>query len=458
MFNNNPLSSRLNARPARVSILLFVTASLALIILTINANAQTGLKIGPVADAEWSPDGDRIAVAIGGATCADAASHAIKIIDAVSQEEIQSLEGHTCAVLSLAWKPDGTELASTGQDNTIRIWDIETGQTTQIMQDGVTVGRFSLDWSPDGSKLLSLFEGGLWIEIWDVSTGEILFTLEGHEFQLNMAKWSPDGNKIVSASSDETLRIWDALTGITDVPLIGHVGSVISVDWSPDGSKIVSGGVDNTVRIWDSTSGAILATFQDFTDAIFAVSWSADGNYIATGEIDLIGTVRVLQVDTGEIFDEIQTNLGPILDVEWSPDGSKLLFWGRDSGSPQQLVSIVEATIKEDRENAPIPQAQQMTPQQETVYEIVRSGNGQVLAVNYYYVAIVDFIDAATGDMIHKAELPQTPILMTLSPTGDRLLWIDSRSNIYLYDTVTAANTELLSQGEGEGRSIGPIE
>jgi WD40 repeat protein len=239
--------------------------------------------------------------------------------------------------------------------------------------------------------------------------------------------------------------------------LIGHVGSVISVDWSPDGSKIVSGGVDNTVRIWDSTSGAILATFQDFTDAIFAVSWSADGNYIATGEIDLIGTVRVLQVDTGEIFDEIQTNLGPILDVEWSPDGSKLLFWGRDSGSPQQLISIVEATIKEDRENAPIPQAQQMTPQQETVYEIVRSGNGQVLAVNYYYVAIVDFFDAATGDMIHKAELPQTPILMTLSPTGDRLLWIDSRTNIYLYDTVTGANSVLFSLGEGEGRSIGPI-
>jgi hypothetical protein len=79
---------------------------------------------------------------------------------------------------------------------------------------------------------------------------------------------------------------------------------------------------------------------------------------------------------------------------------------------------------------------------------MVRSGNEQVLAVNYYYVAIVDFFDAATGDIIHKAELPQNPILMTLSPTGDRLLWIDSRSSIYLYDTVTGSNSVLFSLGE----------
>ena len=174
-------------------------------VIQVNVEAQTGIKIGLVADIVYSPDGSKIAVAAGPTICTDESDHVIKIIDVASQTELQSLEGHRCPVLSVAWKPDGTELASTGQDSIIRIWDLATGETRQEMKSGVSPdGQFSLEWSPDGSKIVHLF-GGVWIIMWDTSTGDELFAIKGHTGTINDVEWSPDGSQLASGASDDTI-------------------------------------------------------------------------------------------------------------------------------------------------------------------------------------------------------------------------------------------------------------
>jgi WD40 repeat protein len=78
--------------------------------------------------------------------------------------------------------------------------------------------------------------------------------LQGHTGPVGSVGWSPDGSRIVSGSSDDTVRVWDADTGVEQAVLNGHTGLVLSVWWSPDGSRIVSGSGDATVRVWEAVT------------------------------------------------------------------------------------------------------------------------------------------------------------------------------------------------------------
>ena len=76
------------------------------------------------------------------------------------------------------------------------------------------------------------------------------------------AAFSPDGSRIVTASSDNTARVWDAATGKAIVVLSGHEDGVISAAFSPDGSRIVTASWDQTARIWDAATGKAIAILQ----------------------------------------------------------------------------------------------------------------------------------------------------------------------------------------------------
>src|SRR6185436_8699903 len=86
--------------------------------------------------------------------------------------------------------------------------------------------------------------------------------------------YSPDGENVISASSDNRLRVWEVSSGKLLRTLQGHIGSVQTVAYSPDGKTLVSGSDDKTLRIWDATSGQLLRTLEGHTDAVYAVVYS----------------------------------------------------------------------------------------------------------------------------------------------------------------------------------------
>ena len=101
---------------------------------------------------------------------------------------------------------------------------------------------------------------------------------------VNSVAFSPDGQRIVSGSWDQTLKIWDANTGKELQTLKGHTWWVHSVAFSPDGQRIVSGSEDKTVKIWDANNGKELQTLTGHTGAVWSVTFSPDGKRIVSSK------------------------------------------------------------------------------------------------------------------------------------------------------------------------------
>ena len=114
----------------------------------------------------------------------------------------------------------------------------------------------SVAFSPDGGKIIS-GSSDRTIRIWDATIGvEMLPPLRGHDDWIRSVA---DGSKIISGSDDMTIRVWDASTGIETLPPLRGHDMVTSVAFSPDGSKIVSGSDDETIRVWDAGTGIALS-------------------------------------------------------------------------------------------------------------------------------------------------------------------------------------------------------
>ncbi|KAI5118038.1 hypothetical protein M0805_009220 [Coniferiporia weirii] len=151
--------------------------------------------------------------------------------------------------------PDGRQIVSGSNDNTLRIWDAQTGDPVGEPLTGHSSQVLSVAYSPDGRHIVS-GSSDKTLRIWDAQTGELVGEpLTGHSNAVLSVAYSPDGRHIVSGSGDSTLRIWDAQTGDpVGEPLTYHSEPVFSVAYSPDGRHIVSGSDDNTLRIWNLES------------------------------------------------------------------------------------------------------------------------------------------------------------------------------------------------------------
>ena len=100
------------------------------------------------------------------------------------------------------------------------------------------------------------------VRLWDISTGQCLHTLQGHTDWIRSVAFSPNKSIVISGSDDQTLRIWEVSSVHSLFTLQGHSSLIRFVAFSPDGSAIASGSYDGTVKLWDVQTGACFKTLR----------------------------------------------------------------------------------------------------------------------------------------------------------------------------------------------------
>jgi eukaryotic-like serine/threonine-protein kinase len=282
----------------------------------------------------FSLDGKRLAVADNDQT--------VRLWDVETRKELFVLRGRR-RFDDLAFSPDGRHLATAGQDGTVRVWDAtQSPQEPLTLRSRSTYGLNAVAFSPDGRRLAAAgMDKAVWL--WDLKTGEELQPCRRHDKLVTCVAFSPDGRRLASGSRDRTVQVWDMHTGQGPRPLPGHVDFVYGVAFSPDGRTLATAGRDRTVRIWDVQQGQELRRLDGHSDFVTCVAFSPDGRHLASGGKD--GTVKIWEYAAGQVILTV-----PVPDevscVAFSPDGT--CFASGDVGE-DPVIRIWDARTGQQR-------------------------------------------------------------------------------------------------------------
>lgn len=294
----------------------------------LNLVVQTG-HISCVSEVAFSPDGKTLA--------SGSWDNSVKLWDVASGQEVKSLEGHTGWVWSVAFSPDGKTLASGSGDKTIRLWSVESGEVIKTL-DGHTDWVQPIAFSPDG-KLLASGGRDNTIRLWNIASGQQIEILTSHTDWVYAVAFSPDGKRLASGGSDNTIKLWEVATGREIKSFNGHTQTVLSLTFSPDRKTLVSGSTDQTIRLWNLESGQEIKTLKAHDGSVYSVKFSPDGKILASGGGD--NTAKLWDTESGRTIKSFDWHKQPVHSVAFSPDGrtvatgsfdNTICFWNVASG------------------------------------------------------------------------------------------------------------------------------
>ncbi|NOT09781.1 MAG: hypothetical protein HOP28_16435 [Gemmatimonadales bacterium] len=267
-------------------------------------------------DVTFSADGRRLAASL--------TNGAVMVWELPERRPIRTLTGHVGGppVPGVAILPDG-RIASASWDQHVRLWNPDTGDTLRTVGPGYGHSGPYAAWSdvaadPRGRYLAAVGRDGL--HIWSLSDWTER-TIRGIAADVPTVAISPDGQLILTGSTNQRVELWHADDGAHLGSFVGHEGAIRSVTFSGDGALAVSTGDDGTVRVWDIAR--MTAAVARHSSAPYVALWSPDGRYLATGAHD--GHLNVYEPSTGRFVRDVNIGSGPLVNLMWTTDQGRII-------------------------------------------------------------------------------------------------------------------------------------
>lgn len=286
-------------------------------------------------------------------------------------KELHSLTGHSDWIHALAISPNGQLLVSGSFDQTIKVWQLSTGNLVRTLT-GHSQGVLSVAISPDGKTLAS---GGFdeTIKLWRLNTGKLLHTLTGHTGSVRSLLILDDSQTLISGSFDKTIKLWGLNRRECLLTLTEQAGAVSAMAVTPDEQTLASGGNDGIISLRGLHPRGVnqkplsTLTLSDNLSSINALAISPDGQRLVAGCID--GKVRVWHLSTSQPPDVLKGHMGPVISVVFSADAQLLI-----SGSADGTIRIWHLNTGQSL-------GVLTTDSGNSVLSMAISPNGQLLAV-----------------------------------------------------------------------------
>jgi WD40 repeat protein len=194
--------------------------------------------------------------------------------------------------------------------------------------------------TPDGNHIISASWDNT-LKVWEVSTGQEVRTLKGHTSDVNAVAITPDGKHVVSGSHDRTIKVWEIASGREVHTLQGHSEGISAVAVTPDGQHIISGSYDSTIKVWELASGQEVRTLEGRGHWLNAFVVTPDGQHMIVGFDD--GTINILEVASGREVNTLRGHGEGVSALAVTPDVQYII-----SGSHDNSLKVWEVTTAQE--------------------------------------------------------------------------------------------------------------
>lgn len=394
---------------------------------------------GAVSAVTYSPDGSRVA--------SSSFDKSIKLWDVAGKKELRTLPGHGDIILSLAYSPKGQQLLSGGHDKLLRLWNLVTDQPTKVIGP-LPAEPVGLVLSPNGQHLVSLGADGI-IRIVDAANTQPVGEWKAHEGAVAGAAFLPDGSILYSIGADKLLKGWKFPTGeaVGSMDLGTEPATHVAV--LADGSQAVTGNKSGMLQSWRLPIGATKSLAGHNADV---VQLRKSGNNLVSLGSD--NTIHVHDLASGQET-RVIAHPAPVRDFALSPADPNLLLTAGEDKILRVFNLADGALIAQRPDLADVSIAVAFTPDGKGIVTGENGGKVRFLTYPFSY----EFDDRPMGTHIAPlssvARTAKSGFLLTSSQDRTVRLWDGAGSPIRAFALFAPVRQAIIAETENRIAAVG---